>query len=168
MVKKVNALEEFTDYIKERNFIIGFGFLLDKLDDEMLYKNVLQSLLIIQKSPNKFIRERSFNIWCGIHLNRYYIALLENTTVKIINIFRKTFELHFSDISTSYGETSHIGLYPLYRYDNGTIIEYNDDSVAGKTRIDDENWYGTGAKIHFRLCCRAELLGCDIVIKSNQ
>jgi len=158
---KNDILEKCTDYIKERNFVVGFGFPLVNIDEEIIIRNILKSLLTIQNSPNKKIRERSFNIWGGNHLDRYYVALPENISVKIVDIFRKNLDPNFTNVSTSFGETSRMGLYPIYRYENGNIIEYNDDSVAGKTRIDNENWYGTGAKIQFRLCCRAELLGYE-------
>jgi len=152
---------KYTDYIKGHNFVVGFGFLLAKLDEERIIRQILKSLLMIQSSSNKSIRERRFNIWAGNHLDRFYIALPENISVKIVDIFRKSFTSDFTDISTSYGETGHMGLYPILRYENGKIIEYNDDSVIGTSRIDDENWYGTGAEIHFRMVASADVLGFE-------
>jgi len=153
---------KYTDFIPEKNFIMGFGFPREMVDNDAInfpgdvYKPLLKALTMIQQSKNKYIRERAFTIWVGDFNMRFWVAVPDRLSLKVTNIMRTCF---LNKFCVSFGETEHTSLVPQFRYQYGYIIEYGDDSTVGQTRIDDEDWYGSGATIYYRLPEPSWLLG---------
>lgn len=113
-----------------------------------MYKALLEGLQDLSNAVNKRLRERCFAVWGGDYSDSFWVgvpAALDSRVAKVLGQhFRGVAGYHTQE----FGHAAALWLTVLFRYDNGQVIEYSDDSVAGQEYPDA---YGSGVKVSYQL-----------------
>lgn len=158
--------EKHTDYIRESQFVICWGFDLEALEeaDSGYYAwpvkvALLQGLKAGAASRSKRVRERSLTVWVGDYGRYYWVAVPGNLSAQVVRVLSPYLEQAAGYDTTDFGRIPEVPLVAAFRYQMGQVIEYSDESVAGTEYVDDEENYGSGLTIRRRVVMPAELLG---------
>ena len=141
------------DLISRSGTGLVFMYVWDVLDRQGLGNHEMQRrvLLVLKElgQRGKKLKNRAFTVFAGDmwpDSSRYGIGLT-TTDATLSRVLEKRLRLR-SLSGPREGDLS--SLYPLFRYDHGQIIVYDDASFRGRVVTDDEQWWDTGAVLHFR------------------
>ena len=149
--------EEHHDLISSSGTGLIFMYVWEALDEQGLDNHRMQRRVILALQElagrGKKLSHRAFTVFAGDmwpDCSRYGIGLT-TTDGALSRSLEKQLRLR-SLSGPREGDLS--SLYPLFRYDHGNIIVYDDASLRGQVISDDEQWWDTGAVLHFRTCGR--------------
>ena len=170
-MKWETIFDKHTDFISEYQDILIWGFHFEKLLETYetgdysvpVRKALLLALRSISESKYKRIQGARFTIWMGDYgpQNEFFCvgvpSKLSYTVTDILSSYLTGLE-GFDFLEC--GSIPYVPLIPIYRYEEGKVIEYtSDETLAGKKKkIDDEEEYGSGLKIIYRIDECAEAL----------
>ena len=167
-ISEHDRLMLFTDFIGEDHRLWCYLFRLEVLEKTAtiystpVIKALLSGLRELMQSRNKRVRERAFTIWGGDYFafdSYFVVAVPRELPVQVTEVLRRRFELVEGYSTMEGGSLPIVPVVPWFRYEGGTVIEYSDDSMCGKTRLDDDENYGSGLMLHFRQNLPVELNG---------
>jgi len=169
-MKWETIFEKHTDFISEYQDILIWGFYFETLLETYNVGNysvpvrraLLCALRSISESKNKRIRGARFTIWMGDYgsQNEFFCV---GVPIRLSSRVTDILSAHLTGLHgfefLEGGSIPSVPLIPIYRYEAGKVIEYtSDESLAGKKKIDDEEEYGSGLKITYRIDECAESL----------
>jgi hypothetical protein len=145
--------EEHHDLISNSGAGLIFMYVWDALNEQELDNFGIQRRILLALQDlaqrGKKLSHRGFTVFAGDmwpDRSRYGIGLT-TTDGALSRVLEK--RLRFRSLSgPREGDLS--SLYPLFRYDHGNIIVYDDASFRGQSVADDDEWWDTGAVLHFR------------------
>ena len=141
--------------------VVAFTYSLEVLESRSgdysspVLTKLMNALSALSTSRWKGLRNQAFTIFCGdiIESNAFVVAISAKTakSVDFIAPYLRGVPGHeFVEAATSRR------LLPLYRYDNGYVIEYSDEGLEGTHYIDTSENLGSGLTIYRRIWRPAE------------
>lgn len=157
--------DQYTDYIGDDHYLFCWEFRLQSLEEHYgsyyglpVIAALLQGLKALSEGDGAE-KDARFTIWLGDHGAHYWVGVLSDLSANVTNLLGQFFTPVEGYDTSEFGPLSEMGLRPQFRYEAGRIIEYSDESMAGTQRVDDDEWYGSGLTIHYRLAEPAFLVG---------
>jgi len=169
-MKWETVFEKHTDFISEYQDVLIWGFYFETLREGHsagdysvpVRRALLSALRSISESKSKRIRGARFTIWMGDYgpLNEFFCV---GVPIRLMSRVTDMLSAHLTGLDgfefLEGGSIPYVPLIPVYRYEAGKVIEYtSDESLAGKKKIDNEEEYGSGLKIIYRIDECAEAL----------
>lgn len=161
------------DFYQDAEMLLLFGFTLNDIDNRKIkYRDIHKAIFGVFKelasSKNKRMQETVFTIYLGDYNGFYWVGIRANIPFRVSELFRVKFENLYGNNSHFKFESEHgrypdVPLIPKYKYDKGIIVEYDGEEMLGKTRIDTDEWYGSGLKVIYK-----QILPCSFRQYFNQ
>src|SRR5207247_16060 len=100
-------------------------------------------------STNPDVRGSDFIVWVGDSGQGFWVGVPQSTPQRVRDMLEVALQ-SVDGYEMSY-KSPHLSfeLVPGYRYEKGEVIEYLDE-LAGTTRVDGDEYYGSGLTIHYR------------------
>jgi hypothetical protein len=148
------------DFIADEQ-IVAFCYSLEELESHSGYsrpilKQIMQALAALASSTKKSLHHQAFTIYGGdIIATGVYVVGFAVKTASLVDFLADY--MRRAPAYQSLESCSSTPFIPLYRYDNGYIIEYSEEE-EGTSYVDTEEYYGTGLTIYRRLARPADLI----------
>lgn len=168
-MKQSEIFEKYTDFISDKQNVLIWGFdsnVLQKHYNTSIYSmpveiQMFRAIKKIAESEYKTAREKKFTIFTGDFgsaFELFGVGITGRTNTKVVEIFTGCFGEIKGYVTMENGRIPRVPMIPCYRYENGLVIEYTDETRrAGKYRRKDAET--SGLKIMYRMQESAEGFG---------
>jgi len=153
-----DIVNQYTDYISENRSVFCWEFSPEELEQHYgsyygrpVKRALLQGLKLLAMSRNKRLRDRSFTIWMGDYGPYYFLGVSNRLSSQVTQLLERYFFEVVGYKTSEFGSLSELLLEPAFRYENGHVVEYSDESVVGTEKVDDDEWYGSELTLTHRI-----------------
>ena len=165
------ALENYTDYIPAKNKMRYWFFRSEELQKKYktgIYSQPVQKALYnglteLSKSKDNNLKGCKFTIWWGDSggsFEYFNIAISDNAPPKVKKLLHEGLSELTGYLDVADEDTEAVPLVPMFRYENGILIEYVADEFSITTKESDTvDEFGFGLRIKYRMYQPAEQFG---------
>lgn len=165
------ALEKFTDFIPQASKIYYWSFnaqLLEKKYKTDIYSEPVQKALFhglkeLSVSQDAKLKGCRFTIWWGdasLGSEIFCVGISAKAPAKAKKVLHGPLSSLHGFIDVAEEDTEAVPLMPMFRYENGIVIEYDRDEFRLTTKKTDAvDEFGIGLRIKYRMYQPAEQFG---------
>lgn len=166
-----DAFSKYTDFIPAKNDIRYWFFNSDVLQkkyntgiySEPVQKRLFEALKELSISEDEKLKACKFTIWwgdSGSSFEYFNLAISDKTPAKVKKMLHERLSQLNGYLDVADEDTEAVPLVPMFRYENGILIEYVSDefSITNK-KVDVVDEFGYGLRIKYRMYQPAEQFG---------
>jgi hypothetical protein len=124
-------------------------------DFDDVVRTVLLALGTLAESDNSDLRTADVTVWIG-DPHSLMIGLPDDSGEAVFQHFHDHLDTVEGYEKTDPAHTSTSPMVPIYRYDNGILIAYDDPDLAGRAIVDGPDAFNTGLLLHYRAMAAIE------------